>query len=670
MLELQLTVHEIDSPSEIEKGIAKIHLEMMESLSLKRGDVIYLKTANKKTFCHVAQLAADEKNKDIIRIDHVTRINSGGKLGSGVTIGKADNITAKGKIELTPYQSLIIADQQTLLLELLNERVLYQGDIIRLKLLYNLLQFKVEITTPPGVPFVVGKGIEFKILPFQEKNAKQLMDVSFEDIGGLQAEIAKIKEIVQLPMQHPEIFRYLGVQPPKGILLYGPPGTGKTLIAKAIAKETNSAFFLIKGPEIMSQMFGQSEKNLRDIFDAAKANVPSIILIDEIDSIAPNRDHQTGEIANRVVTQLLSLLDGIDERGQVIVVGTTNRPNALDMALRRGGRFDREVEIGVPDQEGRLEILQIHTRWIPLEKDVNLREIAKVTHGFVGSDLASLVKEAAFVGLRRLLPGVNLQEAIPYKKLSELKLVHQDFVDALKDLQPSVLREFSLDVPKASWDDIGGLEREKQMLKEIFEWPVKYPGACKKLGIQTPRGILLHGPSGCGKTLLARVIANEVKINFLSVKGPELLSKWVGESERGVRELFKKARQVAPCMIFFDEIDSLAPAKQSSEDVSNVTTRVVSQLLTEIDGLQEAKGIILLAATNRLDMVEPALLRPGRFDILLEIGFPDENTRRKIFDLYNKGRPLSPDIDVDMLIDHTQNKSGAYIKALCSEASK
>ncbi|MCX8184018.1 MAG: CDC48 family AAA ATPase, partial [Crenarchaeota archaeon] len=470
------------------------------------------------------------------------------------------------------------------------------------------------------------------------------------------------------PLRHPELFDRLGIEAPKGILLYGPPGTGKTLLAKAVANETNAHFISISGPEIMSKYYGESEQRLREIFKEAEENSPSIVFIDELDSIAPKREDVTGEVEKRVVAQLLSLMDGLQTRGKVVVIGCTNRVNAIDPALRRPGRFDREIEIGVPDKKARLEILQIHIRGMPLSEDVDLKRLAELTPGFVGADLAALAKEAALRCLREVLPEIDLEtEVIPIEVLSKLVVRMKHFMDALKEIEPSALREIMVESPNVHWDDIGGLEDVKRELITSIEWPLRFPELFKKLNIRQPKGILLYGPPGTGKTLLAKALATESEANFISIKGPELLSKWVGESERGIREVFRKARQVAPCIIFFDEIDSIAPLR--GRDVSSdVTERVVSQLLTEMDGLQDLRGVIVIGATNRPDIIDPALLRAGRFDKLIGLSWPDKETRKKIFQIHLRGKPIAPDVNIDELASMTEGFSGADIAQSCNDA--
>jgi transitional endoplasmic reticulum ATPase len=553
---------------------------------------------------------------------------------------------------------------------------LIKGDNVMVPYFGGRLTFQVIGVTPAADAIMVTKKTMFNIAE-RGTSFDRSTRVAYEDIGGLKEEIQKVREMIELPLRHPEIFEKLGIEAPKGVLLYGPPGTGKTLLAKAVANETNANFYSIGGPEIMSKFYGESEARLREIFKEAKEKAPSIIFIDEIDSIAPKREEVTGEVERRVVSQLLSLMDGLEARGKVIVIAATNRPNAIDPALRRPGRFDREIEIKVPDKRGRLEILQIHTRNMPLDTDVDQDRVAAVTHGFVGADLEYLCKEAAMKCLRRLLPELNLEdEKLAPEMLNKLIIIGTDFDNAIRDIMPSAMREVYLESPDVPWTAIGGLEEVKRELQEAVEWPLRYPELYTKLGHSIPKGILLHGPSGTGKTLLAKAVATESEANFIAVKGPELMSKWVGESEKGIREIFRRARQAAPCVVFFDEIDSIASARagaggmEGGEGIGGggINTRILSQLLTELDGIEQLHGVVVLAATNRVDMIDPALLRPGRFDKIIFVPKPDKITRQRILEIYTKGKPLSHDVDLNKISEATEGFSGADTSAIANTA--
>ena len=548
-----------------------------------------------------------------------------------------------------------------------------KGDTIPISVMGQRIDLVVISTNPSG-PVIISDSTKITV---SEESAKAVQisreggvpSITYEDIGGLGDAVGRVREMIELPLRHPELFKRLGVEAPKGVLLHGPPGTGKTLLAKAVANETNANFYTIGGPEIMSKYYGESEEKLRNVFQQAEKNAPSIIFIDEIDSIAPKREEVSGEVERRIVAQLLSLMDGMSSRGKVVVIGATNRINAIDPALRRPGRFDREIEIGVPDRNGRLEILQIHTRGMPLDKDVNLEKLADISHGFVGADLQALSKEAAMRALRKVLPEIDLSsENIPSEILRKIIVTMQDFVDVTKEMEPSAMREVFVEVPDVKWEDIGGLADIKQELQEAVEWPLKYRRVFAYTDATPPKGILLYGPPGTGKTLMAKAAANESEANFISIKGPELLSKWVGESEKGVREIFRKARQAAPCIIFFDEIDAIAPVRGGDFGNAHVTERVISQLLTELDGLEVLTNVIVIAATNRPDIIDPALLRPGRFDRLLYVPPPDRDSRIQIIKIHTKKKPLAEDVITDSLADHTDGYTGADIASLSSAA--
>ncbi len=548
--------------------------------------------------------------------------------------------------------------------------VFTNGDSISLNTqVGNKIQFIIT-NTKPSKPVIVTENTIFKLGSLTKAIDSSVPRITYDELGGLKNEVQKIREMVELPMRHPEIFDKIGVEAPKGVLLYGPPGTGKTLLAKAVAGETNAHFISLSGPEIMGKHYGESEERIREIFTQAEENSPSIIFIDEIDSIAPKRDEVSGELEKRIVSQLLTLMDGMKSRGKVVVIAATNRPDSIDPALRRPGRFDREVEIGIPDDEGRFDILSIHTRGMPINEKVNLKQISKTTHGFVGADLEVLSKEAAMRSLRRILPEIDLDEdKISSEILQKIEITNNDFREALKEVKPSALREVQVQVPDVSWDDVGGLDELKDELREAVEWPIKHKEAYDYVNVETPKGVLLHGPPGTGKTLIAKALAKMTESNFISIKGPELLSKWVGESEKGVREIFRKARQVAPCIIFLDEVDSLVPRRGSGNSDSHVTENIVSQILTEIDGLEELHNVLIIGATNRLDIVDEALLRPGRFDRIIEVGNPDSKGRKHIFEIHTKKKPLESNVDIKKLVEITDGFSGAEIASITNRAA-
>ena len=665
MVEKILKVEEAKA-RDVGRGIARIDPEVAEEMGLTPGDVILIE-GKKKTACIYWPGYAEDAGKGIIRIDGSTRKNAGVGIDDKVKVKKIKAKTAE-KVVFAPTEELRIIGIEDYLAHVLEGRVITKGDKIELNIMGRKLDLVVTSHSPPTEAVIIGATTEIKVSEKVAKEELKIPRVTYEDIGGLDEAIKQIREMVELPLKHPELFERLGVEAPKGVLLYGPPGTGKTLLAKAVANETNANFYSLSGPEIMSKYYGESEENLRRIFKEAIENAPSIIFIDEIDSIAPKREEVTGEVERRVVAQLLALMDGLEERGKVVVIGATNRINAIDPALRRPGRFDREIEIGIPDKKGRREILEIHTRGMPLAKDVDLDKLAEMTHGFSGADLEALCKEAAMRALRRILPEIDLEaEKIPAEILEKLEVTEKDFYEAFKSMTPSALREVVIETPNVHWDDIGGLEEAKQKLREAVEWPLKYNDLFSHMDAKPPKGILLYGPPGTGKTLLAKAVATESEANFISVKGPEFLSKWVGESERAVRETFRKARQAAPCVVFFDEIDAIAPARGSLGD-THVTERVISQLLTELDGLEELRDVTVIAATNRPDIIDPALLRPGRFDRLIYIPPPDKKARKEIFKIHTRKKPLAKDVDLDELAERTEGYTGADIAAVCNEA--
>jgi len=650
------------------RGIVRIDSRAMEELSLASGDVVEI-TGAKKTVALVWPGYGEDSGKGLIRMDGYARNNAGVSIDDQVTMKKTTARPAD-RIVLGFTEPIQVMGIEEYLQEVLQGRVLTRGDSIPLSIMGTRVELVVTDTKPPAPALIVGGGTLIEVSKEVVKEVPRgVQRVTYEDIGGLHDAIQKVREIIELPLRHPELFVRLGVEAPKGVLLHGPPGTGKTLLAKAVANESNANFYTIGGPEIMSKFYGESEERLREVFKQAQENAPSIVLIDEIDSIAPKREEVTGEVEKRVVSQLLSLMDGMQARGKVVVIGVTNRVNAIDPALRRPGRFDREIEIGVPSRAARLEILQIHTRGMPLDRTVNLETLADRTHGFVGADLEALCKEAAMRALRRILPEIDLEaESIPAKVLTKLIVQMKDFEDALKEIQPSALREVLVEVPNVRWSDIGGLENVKKQLQQAVEWPLKYPELFEKSGAEPPKGILLYGPPGTGKTMLAKAVANESEANFISIKGPELLSKWVGESESGVREVFRKARQSAPTVVFFDEIDAIAPVRASGYGDTHVTERVVSQLLTELDGLEELQHVIVLAATNRLDIVDPALLRAGRFDRLLQVPAPDKKARLEILKIHTAKNPLANDVDLEEIAEKTEGYTGADLAGLVSTA--
>ena len=688
------------------KGIARLDAEVMKDLGVRRGDVIIIK-GNRETVAIADRAYPADVGEGIIRIDGILRRNAKAGIGDVVTIAKAEVKEAK-KIMIAPAQKgiMVQANADSLRRGLLG-RALVKGDIFVLggvqrrrdlisemglgdspfgdifgeefgNMLGNLggggvaqIKFMV-INSSPTQPVIISENTEVvlssKAVDISEND--NIPDITYEDIGGLTDEIKKIREMVEIPIKHPEIFEKLGVEAPKGVLLHGPPGTGKTLLAKAVANESEANFILLNGPEIMSKFYGESEKKIRDIFEEAEKTAPSIIFIDEIDAIAPKREDVNGEVERRVVSQILTMMDGLKSRGKVIVIGATNRVDALDPALRRPGRFDREIEVGVPDKKGRKAILQIHTRSMPL-KNVKIDEIASLTHGFVGADLESLAKESAMNVLRKYLPQMKLDEdeQIPPEVLEKLIIKHSDFTDALKVVRPSAMREVLVETPNVGWDSIGGLSDIKTDLKEAVEWPLKFPESFIRLGIRPSRGILLYGPPGTGKTLLAKAVAKESEANFIQIKGPELLSKWVGESEEGVRKIFERARQVAPCIVFFDEIDSLA-GKRGNETGTKVTERVLNQLLAEMDGLEEMNDVLIVGATNRPDMLDTALLRPGRFDKILLVNAPDEKGREGIFKIHTEKMPIkAKEKLIKELAKKTDGYTGADIEGVVREAA-
>jgi transitional endoplasmic reticulum ATPase len=690
------------------KGIARIDSNLMKKLKVERGDIISI-NGQRETFAIVDKAYPADQGENIIRIDGIIRKNAKTGIGEMVTIKKAELKEAK-KITIAPAQQgiMVQGNPETFKQGLLG-RAVVKGDIIVMGGAQKKRDMMSEdfedlfgelgnifgqmglagampgggisqirfliVSTNPGQPVIITENTEITLNPkaVELSEDSSIPQITYEDIGGLTEEVKKIREMVELPLKHPEIFARLGIEPPKGVLLHGPPGTGKTLLARAVANETEAHFVLLNGPEIMSKFYGESEKKVREVFDEAEKNAPSIIFIDEIDSIAPKREDSQGEVERRVVSQILTMMDGLKSRGKVVVIGATNRPNALDPALRRPGRFDREVEVGVPDKKGRLSILKIHTRGMPLTKDVDLDEIAGKTHGFVGADINALAKEAAMSVLRRNLHKFKLEEEdneVPTEILESLKITKNDFEDALKVVRPSAMREVLVETPNIKWEDIGGIEKVKVELKEAIEWPLKFPQAFDRMGIRPPKGILLYGPPGTGKTLLAKAVAKESEANFIQVKGPELLSMWVGKSEEGVRKIFERARQVSPCIVFFDEIDSLASKRGAHDGGSKVTENVLNQMLAEMDGIENLSNVIVIGATNRPDMLDSALLRPGRFDRIVYVPVPEKEGRLQILEIHTKNMPVKDKKKIiDKLAEQTEGYTGADLESLAREAA-
>jgi len=665
---------------EVGYGRGRLDTVTRNELGLSIGDIVEIHGRRRDpTVAIVWRARTEDEGKGIVRVDGLIRNNAKVNLGDKVAVKKAQVKPAK-KVVLAPMMDQSGRVQfgpgiEEVILRGLNRRPLTKGDVVivpGLTLMGGRLPFAVTVVQPKGIIQIQADTvIQVHEDPVKEEELSAT-GVAYEDIGGLKEEIKKVREMIELPLKHPELFDALGIDPPKGVLLYGPPGTGKTLLAKAVANESGANFLSIQGPEIMNKYYGESEAHLRQIFEEAETNSPSIIFIDELDSIASKRDETQGEVERRVVAQLLTLMDGLQARGQVIVIAATNRPDAIDQALRRPGRFDREIEIGIPDRDGRKEVLQVHTRGMPISRDKDghwkkIDHFAEITHGFVGADLAALAREAAMSALRRYLPEIDLDEPIPPKLLQEMKVTNDDFKEALKDVEPSALREIMVEIPKVKWDEVGGLEDVKQQLKETVEWPLTNPEGFERLGIKPPRGLLLYGPPGNGKTLIAKAIATESAANFIAIKGPEVMSKWVGESEKKLREVFRKAKQVSPCIVFLDELDALAPTRGTGGD-NNVSDRLVDQLLTCMDGLENMEGVITIGATNRPEIIDQALLRPGRFDRMILVGEPDEDARKKILKIHTKSVPLK-NVKLGILAKKMVGYSGADIEGVVREAA-
>ncbi len=667
MSEVVLKIDEVPQ-QHVGRGRAIIDPKILEDTNWNTGQILEL-IYNKKTHVKLWPGSPEEYGSGLIKIDGVTRQNIGAGIGDKISVKAVEAANAE-QIILSPTEKITAEGLQEYMIYNYLNHVFTTGDTVALSTqMGGRVQFVIT-STKPSKPVIVTENTIFKLGPMTKAIDSTIPRITYDELGGLKNEVQKIREMVELPMRHPELFEKIGVEAPKGVLLYGPPGTGKTLLAKAVAGETNAHFISLSGPEIMGKYYGESEERLREIFKQAEENSPSIIFIDEIDSIAPKRDEVTGEVEKRIVSQLLALMDGMKSRGKVVVIAATNRPDSIDLALRRPGRFDREIEIGIPDDQGRYDILSIHTRGMPIDEKVDLKQISKITHGFVGADLEFLSKEAAMRSLRRILPEIDLDEdKISKEILQKIKVTSEDFREALKEIRPSALREVQVQIPNVSWDDVGGLTELKEELREAVEWPLKYKEAFDFVDVETPKGILLHGPPGTGKTLIAKALAKMTESNFINIKGPELLSKWVGESEKGVREIFRKARQVAPCIIFLDEVDALIPRRESGGSESHVTQNVVSQILTEIDGLEELHNVLIIAATNRLDLVDEALLRPGRFDRIIEVPNPDNKGREQIFKIHTKKKPLADNVSISKLVELTNGFSGAEIAAVANRAA-
>jgi len=667
MNKIILKINEIPQ-QHVGKGRAIIDPKIIEEQNWNIGQILEL-TYNKKTYVKLWPASPEEYGASLIKIDGITRQNIGAGLDDKISIKSVEAANAE-EITLSPTEKITIDGLQEYMIYNYLNHVFSNGDSISLNTqMGSKVQFVIT-NTKPSKPVIVTENTIFTLGSLTKAVDSSVPRITYDELGGLKNEVQKIREMVELPMRHPELFDKIGVEAPKGVLLYGPPGTGKTLIAKAVAGETNAHFISLSGPEIMGKHYGESEEKIREIFTQGEENSPSIIFIDEIDSIAPKRDEVSGELEKRIVSQLLTLMDGMKSRGRVVVIAATNRPDSIDPALRRPGRFDREIEIGIPDDDGRLDILSIHTRGMPINEKVNLKQIAKTTHGFVGADLEILSKEAAMRSLRRILPEIDLEEdKISSEILQKIEISNDDFREALKEVRPSALREVQVQIPDVNWDDVGGLDELKDELREAVEWPVKHKEAYDYVNVEAPKGVLLHGPPGTGKTLIAKALAKMTESNFISIKGPELLSKWVGESEKGVREIFRKARQAAPCIIFLDEVDALVPRRGSGSSDSHVTENIVSQILTEIDGLEELHNVLIIGATNRLDIVDEALLRPGRFDRIIEIGNPDSKARKHIFEIHTKKKPLENNVDIKKLVEITNGFSGAEIAAITNRAA-
>ena len=656
---------------DVGRSLARIDPKDMKLLGLESGDVIVIE-GKRATPVKIMPCYPEDRDKSIIQIDGITRENAQAGIDEKVKVIKTTcRQAAKIKLKPETKSGSLKADDAKYIGSLINGLPVTKGDKVRANLFGSRsVEYTVTGTSPEGV-VLIHPNTTFQ-LELVKQDGERKSKVSYEDIGGLGNQVQRIREMIELPLKYPEIFERLGVQPPKGVFLYGPPGTGKTLIVRAVAHETSAYFISISGPEIMGKFYGESEGRIRKIFEEAQQHAPAIIFIDEIDAIAPKREDMGGEkqVEKRVVAQLLSLMDGLESRGKVIVIGATNIPNSIDPALRRPGRFDREISISIPDKKGRLEILHIHTRGIPLSMDVDMEKLAEITHGFVGADLEALAREAAMTALRKILPQIDFELAeIPYELLISLEVTMDNFLDAMKEVEPSAIREVFVEVPDVKWNDVGGLEEIKEALKETVEWPLKYAELFRKADTKPPKGIILHGKPGTGKTYLAKALASESGVNFISVKGPQILSRYIGESEKGVRELFRMAKQASPCILFLDEIDSLTPRRNNDSSGSGVIDRVIGQFLTEMDGIEDLKGVTILAATNRIDLIDPAMLRSGRFDLIFELPIPDLQTREKIFSIHTRKKPLGKKVNLNKLAMQTETFTGSDIEFICRKAA-
>jgi transitional endoplasmic reticulum ATPase len=656
---------------DVGRGIARLDPQDLGRLGAAVGDILAI-VGERTTVAKAMPAYSENRGQGMLQIDGVARGNA--KVGLDQRVKVAKIVAAPcAKIVIRPLEKLpaLNRDGDTRYVgRLLEGLPLLVGDRVRVTLFAARYQdFEVVSTQPKEGCVVIHPQTQITIEAEAQKGVKPA-GISYEDIGGLRKEIRRVREMIELPLRYPQLFERLGIDAPKGVLLHGPPGTGKTLLARAVAHETEAAFISVSGPEVIHKFYGESEAKLRGIFEQARKKSPCIIFLDELDAVAPKRENVQGEVEKRVVAQLLALMDGLEGRGEVIVIGATNLPNLLDPALRRPGRFDREIEIGIPDATSRRDILEIHTRGMPLGEDVDLGRLAAITHGFVGADLEALCREAAMTTLRGVMPEIDFaSNDLPYELLLSLRVTMDDFLSALAEVEPSAIREVFVEVPDVQWEAVGGLAGMKRELRDAVEWPLTYGDLLQHAGLRPVKGILLHGAPGTGKTLLAKAVASQSGVNFISVKGPALLSKFVGESERGIREVFKKARQAAPCILFFDEIDALAPVRSGEASDSGVSQRVISQLLTEMDGIEELKGVLVIAATNRKDMLDPALLRPGRFDLLLALPLPETAEREEIFRIHLKGKPVADEVDVAELAERTEGFSGADIERVCHRAT-